>query len=235
MVLESGLVREAPTGYELTGPLPPLAIPATLQDSLMARLDRLARPRGGRPARRHARAGVQLRAAARRRAVRRAHPDRELGKLVEAELLYQRGSPRMPPIRSSTPSFTTPPTSRCCSSTRQQYHQRIAQVLVAQFPGMRGEPARDRGPPLHRGRARRAGDQLLVQGRAARHRVLGQPRGDQLSRQGARAPRRRADDRTSARTWSWRCRRSSASPSCPEGLRRAGGGSGLSPRARALP
>ena len=28
--------------YALTGPLPPLAIPATLQDSLTARLDRLA-------------------------------------------------------------------------------------------------------------------------------------------------------------------------------------------------
>ena len=28
--------------YELSGPLPPLAIPSTLQDSLMARLDRLA-------------------------------------------------------------------------------------------------------------------------------------------------------------------------------------------------
>ena len=27
--------------YELTGPLPALAIPTTLQDSLMARLDRL--------------------------------------------------------------------------------------------------------------------------------------------------------------------------------------------------
>src|SRR5262249_51900306 len=41
-VLESGLVREADGHYELTGPLPPLAIPTTLQDSLMARLDRLA-------------------------------------------------------------------------------------------------------------------------------------------------------------------------------------------------
>ena len=27
-----------------------------------------------------------------------------------------------------------PPISRCCASTRQQYHQRIAQVLEAQFP-----------------------------------------------------------------------------------------------------
>ena len=41
-VLESDLVRETQEHYELTGPLPPLAIPATLHDSLMARLDRLA-------------------------------------------------------------------------------------------------------------------------------------------------------------------------------------------------
>ncbi len=41
MVVESGLVTEVNGHYELTGPLPPLAIPATLQDSLMARLDRL--------------------------------------------------------------------------------------------------------------------------------------------------------------------------------------------------
>ena len=32
------------------------------------------------------------------------------------------------------PSSRTPPISRCCKSTRQQYHQRIAQVLEAQFP-----------------------------------------------------------------------------------------------------
>ena len=41
-VLESDLMRETEEHYELTGPLPPLAIPATLHDSLMARLDRLA-------------------------------------------------------------------------------------------------------------------------------------------------------------------------------------------------
>ena len=41
MVVESGLVKERGGQYELAGPLPPLAIPATLHDSLMARLDRL--------------------------------------------------------------------------------------------------------------------------------------------------------------------------------------------------
>jgi len=40
-VLESGKLRETGTAFELTGPLSRLAIPATLHDSLMARLDRL--------------------------------------------------------------------------------------------------------------------------------------------------------------------------------------------------
>src|SRR6266581_1920132 len=46
MVLESGLLQERGDRYELTGPLPPLAIPATLHDSLMARLGRLATVKG---------------------------------------------------------------------------------------------------------------------------------------------------------------------------------------------
>ncbi len=41
-VLEAGILVEDAEGYRLDGPLPPLAIPATLQDFLMARLDRLA-------------------------------------------------------------------------------------------------------------------------------------------------------------------------------------------------
>jgi class 3 adenylate cyclase/predicted ATPase len=41
-VLASGLLRDEGDRYELGGPLPPLAIPSTLHDSLMARLDRLA-------------------------------------------------------------------------------------------------------------------------------------------------------------------------------------------------
>src|SRR4029434_2259479 len=41
-VLESGLLTAVEDHYELRGSLPPLAIPATLQDSLMARLDLLS-------------------------------------------------------------------------------------------------------------------------------------------------------------------------------------------------
>ena len=42
VVLESGLLQERGGELVLAGPLPPLAVPATLHDSLMARLDRLA-------------------------------------------------------------------------------------------------------------------------------------------------------------------------------------------------
>ncbi len=41
-ILESGLLRAGEGGYELAAPLASLAIPSTLRDSLMARLDRLA-------------------------------------------------------------------------------------------------------------------------------------------------------------------------------------------------
>jgi predicted ATPase len=41
-VLESGLLREEGDRYVLDGALPPFAIPTSLHDSLMARLDRLA-------------------------------------------------------------------------------------------------------------------------------------------------------------------------------------------------
>ncbi|WP_027668900.1 adenylate/guanylate cyclase domain-containing protein [Rhizobium leguminosarum] len=41
-ILESGLLVDVGNHYRLKGPLPSLAIPSTLQDSLMARLDRLS-------------------------------------------------------------------------------------------------------------------------------------------------------------------------------------------------
>jgi class 3 adenylate cyclase/DNA-binding SARP family transcriptional activator len=45
-LIESGVLRETDEGYALDGPLPELAIPTTLQASLVARLDRLASIKG---------------------------------------------------------------------------------------------------------------------------------------------------------------------------------------------
>jgi class 3 adenylate cyclase/predicted ATPase len=134
MILESGLVREEADRYALTGPLPPLAIPATLQDSLMARLDRLAA----------ARALAQLGAVLGRefayeliRAVAsmdEATVQRGLAQLVDAELLYQRGRPPQARYVFKHTLIQETAYQSLLKSTRQQYHQRSAQVLAAQFP-----------------------------------------------------------------------------------------------------
>ena len=134
MILESGLVREEADRYALTGPLPPLAIPATLQDSLMARLDRLAT----------ARAVAQLGAVLGREfayeliqavaLMDEATVQRGLAQLVDAELLYQRGRPPQARYLFKHALIQEAAYRSLLKSTRQQYHQRSAQVLAAQFP-----------------------------------------------------------------------------------------------------
>jgi predicted ATPase len=133
-VLESGLVRDQEHGYELAGPLRPLAIPATLQDSLMARLDRL----GG------AKSVAQLAAAIGRefsyevlRAVSpldEASLSTELARLVEAELVYQRGLPPAAQYIFKHALIQEAAYQSLLRTTRQGYHRRIAQVLAERFP-----------------------------------------------------------------------------------------------------
>ncbi|MGH8064302.1 MAG: AAA family ATPase [Candidatus Entotheonellia bacterium] len=134
MVLESGLLREAGERYELTGPLPPLAIPATLQDSLMARLDRLTT--GKLVAQLGATIGRQfpyelLQAVA---PMDEATLQQALGRLVEAELLYQRGLPPGGVYVFRHALIQETAYQSLLRSMRQQYHQQIAQALVARFP-----------------------------------------------------------------------------------------------------
>jgi class 3 adenylate cyclase/predicted ATPase len=137
MVLESGLLREVEGCYELTGPLPPLAIPTTLQDALMARLDRLVTAKGvaqlGAVIGRHFAYGL-LRAVA---PLDDATLQRELGRLVEAEVLYQHGMPPQAIYTFKHALIQEAAYQSLLRRTRQQYHQRIAQVLEAQFPEAR--------------------------------------------------------------------------------------------------
>ena len=102
MVLESGLLREHAEHYELTGPLPPLAIPATLHDSLMARLDRLPAVKAWRNS--APSWGGSLPMSCSRPSRPWTRPLQQgLVQLVEAELLYQRDCCRRPPYCSSMP------------------------------------------------------------------------------------------------------------------------------------
>jgi len=132
-VLESGLLQEQEDHYALTGPLPPLAIPATLRDALLARLDRLGAAKGlaqlgATLGREFAYALLQAVAPWDEETVRR-----ELQQLVEAELLYQRGLPPQATYVFKHALIQEAAYQSLLKRTRQQYHRHIAQVLEAQF------------------------------------------------------------------------------------------------------
>jgi TOMM system kinase/cyclase fusion protein len=134
MVLESGLLQEREERYELTGLLPPLAIPATLHDSLMARLDRLAAVKG------LAQLGATLGREFSYELLQAVSPwdeatvRRGLHQLVEAEFLYQQGLPPQATYVFKHALIQDAAYQSLLRSTRQQQHQRIAQVLEARFP-----------------------------------------------------------------------------------------------------
>jgi class 3 adenylate cyclase/predicted ATPase len=134
MVLESGLLREGEGHYELTGPLPPLAIPTTLHDSLMARLDRLATVKDV------AQLGATIGRTFAYELLQAVSPLDEatlqhgLRQLVDAELVYQRGVPPQAAYTFKHALIQDAAYQSLLRSTRQQYHQHLAQVLAERFP-----------------------------------------------------------------------------------------------------
>jgi TOMM system kinase/cyclase fusion protein len=133
MVLESGLLQEREERYALAGPLPPLAIPTTLHDSLMARLDRLAAVKA------LAQLGATLAREFSYELLQAVSPwdertlQRGLQELVEAEFLYQRGVPPQATYVFKHALIQEAAYQSLLRSTRQRYHQHIAQVLETRF------------------------------------------------------------------------------------------------------
>jgi class 3 adenylate cyclase/predicted ATPase len=133
-IVESGQLKAVDGHYELIGSFSTFAIPATLQDSLMARLDRLVSAKGI----------AQLAAVIGRQfaydllstvsQLDEATLQRELSRLVEAELLYQRGLPPQVTYMFKHALIQDTAYQSLLKSTRQQYHQRITQALEEQFP-----------------------------------------------------------------------------------------------------
>ena len=133
-VLESGLLREHEDHYELTGPLPALAIPATLQDSLMARLDRLSTVKtvaqlGATIGRQFAYDLLQAISPLDEGTLQQG-----LRQLVEAELLYQRGMPPQATYIFKHALIQDTAYQSLLKSTRQQYHQRLSRCWRDSFP-----------------------------------------------------------------------------------------------------
>ena len=133
MVLELGLLVECNDRYELGGALPPLAIPATLRDSLIARLDRL-------PA---ARVSMQVAAVLGRmfsfKLLENAVDmdaealDRDLAELVRAEILYQHGLGSAARYSFKHEFIRETIYELLLKSARQQLHARVAELYEGGF------------------------------------------------------------------------------------------------------
>jgi class 3 adenylate cyclase/tetratricopeptide (TPR) repeat protein len=131
-VLESGLLEETEQHYTLTGPLPALAVPSTLHDSLMARLDRLSLIKEV----------AQVAAAIGREFTYdllgevMSIPELELraglNRLVDAEIIsfHDRGKPRYSFRHALIQEAAY---STMLRGTRRRLHRRIAETIEARF------------------------------------------------------------------------------------------------------
>ncbi len=134
MVEESGVLHQADAasarGLSLLG----RAIPGTLQDLVMARLDRME---GDRELAQLAAAlgrefSYDLLAAVAQLDEPTLHA--ELAKLVQAEILYPKGKPPQCTYSFKHALFEDALYNGLVKSRRQQFHARIAEAMAAQFP-----------------------------------------------------------------------------------------------------
>jgi class 3 adenylate cyclase/predicted ATPase len=133
-MLESDLLHDVDGQWTLSGPLPAMAIPTTLQDSLMARLDRMA------PVKSIAQIGAVIgrefsyRLIAALVPLEPARLHEALGQLVAAELIYARGAPPDAIYTFKHALLQDAAYASLLRVNRQGLHGRIAEALRTQLP-----------------------------------------------------------------------------------------------------
>ncbi len=132
-VLESGLLTQEANRFVLSGPLPPFAIPSTLQDSLMARLDRLEGTKeisqiGAAIGREFPQALLEAVSRLQGRDL-----DNALARLIESEIVYRRGAPPDATYVFKHALIQDTAYGTLLRGPRQQIHARIAQALRSRF------------------------------------------------------------------------------------------------------
>ena len=133
-VVESGLLTDLGDHFTVAGPVPPLAIPTSLNASLLARLDRLA------PAREAAQIGAALGRQFSHELISAVAPmpqqqvDDSLSQLVSAELIFRRGTPPDAEYTFKHALVQDAAYGTLLRSRRQQIHARIAATVESQFP-----------------------------------------------------------------------------------------------------
>jgi predicted ATPase/class 3 adenylate cyclase len=135
-LIESGLLRETTDHYVLDGPLPTLAVPTTLQASLVSRLDRLGAANDmaqigaaiGREFSHELIAAVSILAPMDFGAA--------LERLTASGLISRRGTPPDATYTFRHALVQDAAYATMLKSRRRQLHSSIAKVLVEQFPAM---------------------------------------------------------------------------------------------------
>lgn len=136
-ILESGMLVEGSGEYALASPLLETAIPTTLQDSLMARLDRLG------SARELAQVAATLGREFSYELIRAVAPaderalDQALARLVEADLILRRGGTRDARYIFKHALIRDVAYQSQLKSRRVFFHERIARVMDERFPELR--------------------------------------------------------------------------------------------------
>ncbi|HXH39992.1 MAG TPA: AAA family ATPase, partial [Thermoanaerobaculia bacterium] len=136
MVIESGMIEERDGKYELAGPFQSLAIPATLQETLMARLAKLAT----------AKPVAQVGATIGREFVFEMLRDvggfddktllEELNRLVSAGLLYRRGLLSRAKYIFKHALVQEALQQSLVNKQRRHYHKVIGEILEEKFPAV---------------------------------------------------------------------------------------------------
>ncbi|WP_457938372.1 adenylate/guanylate cyclase domain-containing protein [Mesorhizobium sp. 10J20-29] len=132
-ILASDILRDTGESYELTGPLSSLSIPDTLQESLMARLDRLPQVRElaqlgsvlGREFAYEMISGLST--------LGDTLLQEGLSQLVETELLYQRGRPPRARYIFKHALVQDAAYGSLLRRTRQQTHLQVAELMENRF------------------------------------------------------------------------------------------------------
>ncbi|MCA1407741.1 hypothetical protein I6F26_26770 [Ensifer sp. IC3342] len=133
-ILEAGFLHDAGDRYVLAGPVPPLAIPATLHDSLMARLDRLA------PVKMVAQIGACIgrefdhETLAAVVSLPEAELAAALDRLAAAELVFRRGFPPATTYVFKHALVRDAAYESLLKRQRQELHARIATAIETRLP-----------------------------------------------------------------------------------------------------
>jgi len=130
-LLESEVVREVDGRYVTESLLPPMAIPTTLRDSLMARLDRLAPVKAVAQA--AACIGREFSHALLASIVDTDNLDEKLDQLVDAGLVFRRGSRDLARFVFKHALVQDAAYESLLKTKRRNLHARIAKILADKF------------------------------------------------------------------------------------------------------